>query len=126
LITISGKVVKGEGYGRVLGFPTANLDRRSFSRRRMKIRLGVYAGYVELPSGKKYRAAVVIGPIDKSSLPKIEAHLIGFKGNLYNTYLNIYLNRYIRPFKKFKNTEELKKQIASDIIRTKTILKQYG
>jgi len=112
---ISGRVIHGENIGKTLGFPTANLDRRGYSHLKKKPKLGVYAGVAILPSGKKFKAGIVIGPIDKKGLPKIEIHLIGFKGSLYDTYLNTYLNRYIRPFKKFKSTEELKKQIKRDI-----------
>ena len=50
-IVISGQVLHGQKYGRALGFPTANLDRRSFSRRKMKIRLGVWSGYVVIGKG---------------------------------------------------------------------------
>jgi riboflavin kinase / FMN adenylyltransferase len=120
-VEISGKVIHGENYGKKLGFPTANLDRRSFSRRKTKVRLGVYAGWAEIVSSskrqaaRKYKAAIVIGPLDKKGLPKIEAHLMGFKGNLYSIYLNIYLNIYLRPFRKFRNEEDLKKQIVLDI-----------
>ena len=134
-IEISGKVIHGEEYGRILGFPTANLDRRSYSRRNMNIRLGVWAGSAvvqatglpnkagQWPALQKPRpAAIVIGPIDKNGLPKIEAHLLNFKGNLYGKKLIISLNKFIRPFKKFKNETELKKQIKKDIIE----IKKYG
>ncbi len=114
-IKISGKVIKGEQVGRKLGFPTANLDRIGYSHLKKKLKLGVYAGEAYLSSGKKYKAGIIVGPIDKKGLPKIEVYLIGFKGNLYNTYLNTYLNRYIRPFKKFKNIEKLKRQIKEDV-----------
>lgn len=127
MIVISGKVVKGQQYGRVLGFPTANIDRRDFSRKRMKIRLGVYAGYAVIgpaigrPQYRHY-AAIVIGPIDRTGLPKLEAHLLGFKGNLYGKRLSVTLQKYLRPFKKFKDVETLKKQIASDIKKVNSIL----
>jgi riboflavin kinase / FMN adenylyltransferase len=129
-IKISGKVVHGEHYGRKLGFPTVNLDRRSFSRRKMKIRLGVWAGSavvqaIGLPSKagrwpalqrqKKLTAAIVIGPIDNRGLPKIEAHLIGFKGNLYGKKIVLSLEKYIRPFRKFSSADVLKRQIKKDI-----------
>ena len=45
MIHITGKVIHGQKYGKVLGFPTANLDRREYSRKKMKIKLGVYAGW---------------------------------------------------------------------------------
>ncbi len=124
-IEISGKVVQGDHYGKRLGFPTANLDRREYVRKKLKIRLGVWAGRAELKiqnsKFKIYPAGIIIGPIDKKGLPKIEAHLIGFKGNLYGKYLNIYLNKYLRPYKKFKAEEELKKQIKKDIGRIKNL-----
>ncbi len=121
MVTIFGKVIKGLKYGRKLGFPTANIDRRDYVRRKLKIKLGIYAGRVniekrdERKEKRKSRAAIVIGPIDAKGLPKLEAHLLNFKGNLYGKNLRIYLEKYIRPFKKFKNEEELKKQIAKDI-----------
>ena len=133
-IVISGQVLHGQKYGRALGFPTANLDRRSFSRRKMKIRLGVWSGYVVIGKGsasaraerdglkikdKEYTSAIVIGPLDKHHLPKIEAHLLNFNGNLYGKKIIISLQKYIRPFKKFKNEAALKRQIANDLLRIK-------
>lgn len=117
---IQGKVLRGDGYGKKLGFPTANLDRRSHARRKLKIKLGVWAGWAVIGKGlrikdKRYKAGIVIGPMDKTGLPKLEAHLIGFKGNLYGKYLNMYLNTYLRPFQRFRNREMLKRQIQKDL-----------
>ncbi|MBI3231912.1 MAG: riboflavin kinase [Candidatus Doudnabacteria bacterium] len=130
-IKILGKVVHGEHYGKILGFPTANLDRRDYVKKKLKIKHGVYAGVALIqnraPSpfiplalrrgrgGRGWKAGIVIGPIDSSGLPKIEAHLIGFKGNLYGKHLNIYLNKYLRPFRKFKDEKALKAQMKKDI-----------
>jgi len=91
------------------------LDRRSYARRRLKVRFGIYAGTAELPSAKRYQAAIVIGPIDNKGLPKIEAHLLNFKGNLYGKTIIISLQKYIRPFEDFKTEENLKGQIIKDI-----------
>lgn len=122
-IRIIGRVVHGDHYGKKLGFPTANLDRRDYAKKRMKIRLGVWAGEAALPSKKKYRAAIVIGPLDKHHLPKLEAHLLGFEGNLYGQKITIRLQKYLRPFKKFSSELKLQQQIKQDIIKLKQILK---
>ena len=120
MIEISGKVVQGAKYGRVLGFPTANIDRRQYVRRKMKVRLGVWAGHAMVGQAigrppKRHRAAIVIGPFDSRHLPKIEAHLVGFKGNLYGKKITIILKKYMRPFKKFKSGIKNKIQIKKDI-----------
>jgi riboflavin kinase/FMN adenylyltransferase len=118
-LRISGRVVHGDHYGKILGFPTANIDRRAYSRRKMSVKLGVWAGMAilnfESSIFKSYKAAIVMGPTDKNGLPKIEAHLIGFKGNLYGKKMQLVLTKYIRPFKKYRNEEDLKRQIKKDI-----------
>lgn len=124
-IQVSGKVIHGEHLGVKLGFPTANLDRREYSRRKLKIRLGVYAGFAIFKlkaKSHKLKAGIVIGPIDSSGLPKIEAHLIGFKGNLYDRKLTLFLLKYLRPFRKFDNLRQLKATITKDIHTIKKIL----
>src|SRR3989338_4629151 len=82
---IKGKVIKGDGYGKTIGFPTINLDRIDFLSLKDKPEFGVYAGTARfldkagLPTGALAKAGIVIGPLDKKGLPKIEAHLIGYK-----------------------------------------------
>ncbi len=133
MIEISGKVISGRGYGRKLGFPTANLDRRQYVREKLKVKLGIWAGKAEIQNEKFrmqnkqaknlccYKAAIVIGPVDNSGLPKIEAHFINFKGNLYGKKITLVLQKYLREFKKFKSEEELKKQISIDINKVKKL-----
>jgi riboflavin kinase / FMN adenylyltransferase len=123
-IEIRGKVGRGNGYGRVLGFPTVNLDRRQWVRLKLKPKLGVYAGTAEFKlktKNYKLKAGIVIGPIDKKGLPKIEAHIINFKGNLYGNYLTIFPAHFLRSFNKYKSEAELKAQIAQDIKNIKKI-----
>lgn len=115
MIKITGKVIKGDGYGKKLGFPTANIDRRQWVRDKMKMRFGVYAGVVQLLSGQEYKAGIVIGPLDKAGLPKIEAHLIGFKRNVYGQKLVLQVSKFLRPFRKFKSEQELIRAIRQDI-----------
>ena len=118
-IRIFGRVIHGQHYGKKLGFPTANLDRREYVKQKKKIKFGVWAGIARFKVQglrfKVYLAGIVIGPKDKRGLPRIEAHLIGFKGNLYGKKLQLRLQKYLRPYKKFKDVGQLKKQIARDI-----------
>ncbi len=121
--TISGKVIHGDHYGRKIGFPTANIDRKEYLRKKMNITFGIWAG-VGILHISKYKfqtlpAAIVIGPLDKSGRPKLEAHLIGFTGNIYGRKMTIALHKYIRPFRIYTNEENLKKQISLDIEKVK-------
>ncbi len=122
MLKITGKVIKGQSYGQKIGFPTANLDRRQYRKAKQKIKLGVWAGYAHILS-KRYKAGVVIGPFDQRGLPKIEAHLLAFRGNLYGKTLQLTLTKYLRPFKKFSSETVLKTQIKKDILQIRKILK---
>lgn len=122
---IIGKVEKGKGLGRKIGFPTANLKISP-----MKILPhGIYAIKVSLfdkkrqyETGKKYEGVCDIGynPTIKN-LPNVfvsvEAHLFHFAGSLYGKTLKIELIKRLRSEKKFKHIEALKKQIEKDKIR---------
>lgn len=104
---IKGIVIRGDGYGRKIGFPTVNLqveqDTEEFPRE------GVYAGMASL-DGAEYRAGIVIGPKNKT-----EAHLIGWNGNAYGKEVTLQVKKFIREYKKFNTEEELIIQIKKDL-----------
>jgi len=117
-VVIEGKVIKGDKYGKKLGFPTANLDQKQFVKDKVKLPLGIYAGVVFLHHLNKIRkVAVVIGPLDKKKVPKIEAHILKFSGNLYGKKLTLYLYKFLRPFEIFKTEKLLIAQIKKDVKR---------
>lgn len=112
--TIEGEVGGGRQLGRQLGFPTANV---SVAPGRMLPAPGVYAGCA---SG--HPAVVNVGSrptVDAPGAPvTVEAHLIGFSGNLYGRTLRLELLRRLRPERRFGSLDELRAAIASDIENT--------
>lgn len=113
-VKIKGKVVKGDEYGRKIGFPTVNLSRNGFVRIKNKPALGIYSGKAFV-GDKKYRAGIVIGPLDKKGLPKIEAHLLSWKGNVYGKMITLEVEKFIRKYKNFSSEKELIAQIKKDL-----------
>ncbi len=102
---ISGKVIKGDGYGRKIGFPTVNLE---IGNAKLPP-AGIYAGRAEVDN-KKYRAGIIIGPESK-----VEAHLIKYDGNAYGKMATLELKKFLRKYKKFKNEKKLIVQIKKDL-----------
>ncbi len=102
---ISGKVIRGDGYGRKIGFPTVNLET---SARELPPR-GVYSGTAILDN-KTYKAGIVIGPNNK-----IEAYLLDYDGDAYGRPVTLDLNLFLREYKKFGSEKELIIQIKKDI-----------
>ena len=101
----SGIVIRGEGYGKKLGFPTANLE----IKKEDMPQPGVYAG-IAILQGKEYKAGIVIGPGDK-----LEAHLLNYSEDAYGKEMEVRLGKYIREFKKFDSEIHLKNQIRDDL-----------
>lgn len=113
---VVGTVIPGDGKGKTIGFPTANLE----TARLQLPPFGVYGCRVLLRD-KIYPAVVNYGirPTFHKSKPQIEAHLIGFEGDLYNQELILQNWQWIRDEKKFSSEQELRAQIESDIASIK-------
>ena len=115
-----GKVIRGDGRGRELGFPTANLDITGLCTPPS----GVYAAQA-LVGGQTRRAAINIGlrPTVKESEPRlhVEAHILDFAGNLYDEDLEITFVEKLRDEEKFESLKELQNQISADIQKAKIL-----
>ncbi len=103
---IAGKVVKGDGYGRKLGFPTVNLETGGAKLPTA----GVYSGTAILDK-KKYKSGILINPSGK-----VEAHLLEYAGDAYGREVTLEINKFLREYKKFDSEEELIAQIKKDLI----------
>ncbi|MDB6056595.1 MAG: Riboflavin biosynthesis protein [Verrucomicrobiales bacterium] len=111
---LCGPVIKGDGIGRKIGFPTANIDVTGL----VLPPTGVYAVRAEI-SGKVYGAALNIGyrPTLSSPTPKlqVEAHLLDFAADIYGETMELTIVRKLRDEQKFASTAALHDQIAKDI-----------
>ena len=112
--SIEGVVQKGRQQGKKIGFPTCNIDIKDH----VIAMPGVYAVTVKQKnSNKSLRAIANLGyrPTFNQKKILLEVHIFNFSGNLYNKYLSIEFTKFIRKEKKFKNVDQLKKQIQSDL-----------
>jgi len=111
---LCGTVMKGEGLGRKIGFPTANIDVTGL----VVPPTGVYAAEAEVGT-KRARTAVNIGhrPTVHNADPQlhVEAHLLNFEGDLYGQTLELVFLKKLREEKKFPSPAALGAQIAKDI-----------
>ena len=118
--SILGKVQKGRQLGKKFGFPTANIDINDY----VIAKPGVYAVKVKIQNNNKYIKGIAnLGyrPTFKQNKILLEVHLFNFSGNLYNKYLTVDFMKFIRKEKKFKNIDELKKQVKIDLLKAKKI-----
>ncbi len=111
---IEGIVEHGKELGRKIGFPTANLR---ISSQRLLPPPGVYAADALLEGGGTQRAVVNIGvaPTVGEGLPlTVEAHILGYTGDLYGCGMELALLKRLRPERKFDSIDSLTRQIAQD------------
>ena len=112
--SVRSKVIRGFQRGRKIGFPTCNLKLLNY----VIPKSGVYSVRVKTKSFyKKGIANVGYRPTFNGKNLLLEVNIFGINKYLYNKVLNIDFIKFIRPEKKFKDLEELKKQISSDITK---------
>lgn len=107
-----GRVCRGAGRGRQIGFPTANLERIET----LIPGEGVYAGIATWKE-QKFVVAVNIGgnPTFAEQQRKFEVHIVGLKDDLYDQGIAVDLLRRIRDIRTFASPEALTSQLALDV-----------
>ena len=116
--SIEGKVQKGKQLGKKIGFPTANIDIKDY----ILACPGVYAVRVKmLNSSNIIKGIANLGyrPTFNGKKILLEVHLFNFSGNLYDKNLTVEFLKFIRKEKKFKNVNQLRKQIKIDLLIAK-------
>ncbi len=117
---IDGVVVRGNGLGARLGFPTANVDVKGGIPDN-----GVYAATVVLETEERLPAVVNIGSrptVTDDPRRVVEAHIIGFRGDLYGQRIAVVLVKFIRKEEKFASVEELVAKMEEDKLNAIKIL----
>lgn len=121
--TIKGKVVHGDKIGRILGFPTANIE--ISNPHKLIPASGVYAVKLKIED-TFYKGALSIGyretVFDNSSLT-IEVFILDFEGDLYNKEVDMIFVQYLRPQIKYENWDLLKEQIEKDVIAVRNAIR---
>jgi riboflavin kinase / FMN adenylyltransferase len=111
---LTGLVVRGEGRGARLGFPTANL--RVQGRRKLIPSPGVYAVRVRFPYGM-LAGALHVGPRPTfpGAKPSVELHVLDFEGDLYGSEVRVEFLQRIRGIEAFSGPDALVAQIRQDV-----------
>ncbi len=111
--TLTGQVVHGDHRGRLLGFPTANIE---VWPDQVIPANGVYAGWAYLGT-ERFMAATNVGvrPQFNDRGVLVEAYLLDFDREIYSQQLTFAFERYLRPEAKFDSLEALIAQIANDV-----------
>ncbi|MBF8264945.1 MAG: ribF [Dehalococcoidia bacterium] len=117
--TLTGPVVSGKGQGRVLGFPTANIQ---VNHNATIPADGVYVTRAHI-SNKSYPSVTNIGqcPTFGGCERTVEVFLLDYSGDLYNQTLTIDVLERIRAEKRFDSPQELQKQINQDVEKARKI-----
>ncbi|MDO8392749.1 MAG: bifunctional riboflavin kinase/FAD synthetase [Actinomycetota bacterium] len=118
-----GVVRLGDQRGRLLGFPTANVE---VAKATCLPADGVYAGWYFRPDGTRHACAMNLGRrptfYEHADASLLEAHLIDFAGDLYDEHARVQFTNFLRSERKFEGIDALKGQLKNDIEHARTVL----
>ena len=117
---IEGVVQRGDGRGKDLGYPTANIEMSDYQRPKY----GIYAVRVTLDDGSEHPGVASLGvrPMFDPPQELLEAYLFGFDGDLYKRRVEIALHGYIREEKKFESLDALMAAMREDEAAARMLL----
>jgi riboflavin kinase/FMN adenylyltransferase len=111
--SLTGVVEHGNGIGNQLGFPTANIH---IDTTKHLPASGVYTAHTQIDD-VVYSALVNIGhnPTVGNKQLSVEAHIVGYRGDLYGHQLSVRFKDFVRPEQKFASLTDLQQQIEKDM-----------
>jgi riboflavin kinase/FMN adenylyltransferase len=119
--SITGQVVKGDQLGRVLGYPTANIEIDSLYK--LIPADGIYAASV-MHENKMFKGMLYIGPRPTVNGTKrvIEVNIFEFDKEIYGESITLFFHRWLRGDKKFDGLDGLKQQLHLDKLDSLKVL----
>ena len=117
MLAFKGLVVRGDGRGKKLGFPTANIRTEDLGDNLEEQALGVYIARIKIGGAiKKGVANIGKRPtFNKEGKISLEVHIPSFEGDLYGQTVTVELLRHLRNEIEFGSVLELRKQISVDV-----------
>ena len=124
--SLSGIVAHGNERGRLLGFPTANVE---LAESKLAVPLcGVYAVQVHV-KGQRFGGMANIGKnptFGDVAQPRLETHIFDFSGDIYDQPISIDFVARVRGEVKFASIEQLRNQLASDKQKCQELLQHHA
>jgi riboflavin kinase / FMN adenylyltransferase len=111
---ISGRVVRGDGLGRKLGFPTANVQMK---HNRPPL-TGIFAVIIHGATGEPLRGVASLGvrpTVKQGGSPVLEVHVLDFAGDLYRRHVQVEFLHKFRDEEKYADLATLTRKIALDV-----------
>jgi riboflavin kinase/FMN adenylyltransferase len=118
---LDGPVVRGDGRGRGLGYPTANVE---VAEDRAVPADGVYTGWLVRARGERLPAAISIGtnPTFDGTERRVEAYVLDVDIDLYGEHVSVEFGQRLRGMIKFSSVDELVAQMGQDVVETRRIV----
>ncbi|MCX7650676.1 MAG: riboflavin biosynthesis protein RibF [Flavobacteriales bacterium] len=118
---LSGQVVQGDGLGRALGFPTANLQ--PLDPLKLVPAAGIYAVFVQ---GRDFSGAGMAYIGNRPTLPesgrRIEVHIFDFERTLYGEIMTLHFHEFVRQDVRFDSLESLAQALQADARTVRALL----
>ena len=117
---VEGKIIHGDGRGKELGWPTANMELGNY----LRPKYGIYAVRVHLDDGSEHDGVASLGvrPMFDPPQELLEAVLFDFDDDLYGRTIEVALHHYLRPEAKFDSVEALMAQMDQDAAEARRLL----
>ena len=119
--SLTGRVIAGDKIGRLIGFPTANID--VDTKHKLIPMFGIYAVTVQ-HEHRSYKGMLYIGyrPTINGTRLNVEVNIFDFHQDIYGESITVHFHKLIRHDAKFSDLEQLKIQLKEDEKNAKSVL----